>query len=890
MVPIMDATPAPDISVTRASTQSIASSVSEHCEGLPTSNGDSMPDHPSPSPGLPASRSSPALPASSATSGRNISPNSTPPPPTHANTNHTNRTYHASSSPWWRSNKTGDTPRHRRSQSPDVDWHIKWTKDAFPNGRVLVIDYVSNASNYAASPGTRHIAVAAQEFRDLKELERFYADPKRARSAALRVVHVQNATWATLFLLKKFNIDYPNEIVGMQGFSKWARYEKPRQRDGKPYPNGRAFREQTDPWRNISRTAFGLDYLKPYTTAPPTMRRARSRLGHEPIDAKMMHLNAHDDSRSPHGWDVSVQRLSVYIQRSLGSPCRVSPDIDIRNPYRREPDGHTHESSSGEVIDLESLDSTNTVIVFETSASMLLEDCLVQPRQDFERRWRRLSFYLKKEEALNDARLAAQCTNMILGDVFHGLAVVWDDFLSAATDHVNLLEDKVYDNPADESRAPELWTNQAMWLKVDKVMWIHQDLVKQMQIQLKALAEFDVEDEEPITPPDWLASTLTEYEKLGHTVQEDLVQPVANLSDLMYKSVGIRDSRQSLQLGLSMWRLSWITFVSPLFSLLIPTIHTSPTYTTNTPNPQIFLPLTFMVSFFGMNVATFSDPLPGLGWWFLAATILMLFVLALWYCVKHSLQRSRQTPYQRGLYEHLFATLRDAYPQIWSSRGAIPTVAPKGLLNRLKWRLIRTWFAPKKTVDRRLYSSLAPEGSGDDDADIGAWARVKRLLLKRWLPGILADTQSTKDDGDPISLAEIGGLPFPQQLSSTSHNTFPDTQTQTQTQTLAHLAQTSTPLFLAEAEPAALQQQPQQRHHHQQQQQQLSEYGLQRLHLVARGGGAGFGSGSGSNTPRQSLEGRPSSCGSSGLMIEEMNLSDSDNEAGEGATRAGAAR
>lgn len=535
-------------------------------------------------------------------------------------------TKNTDSSPWYR--KNGDTPRHRRSHSPDVEWHIKWTKNCFPNGRVLIIDYISNDASSVTSPsGKRHIVVAAQEFQDLTSLEKFYTDPRRAYSAALRVIHVQNATWATHSLLNKFNIDHPSEVVGMQGFSKWARYEKPRQRNGKPFPNGRAFREQTDPWRNISRTAFGLDYLKTHPTAPPNRRKQSRIFGEMPVDAKMMHLDVHDDSRSPHGYDVSVQRLSVYVQRTLGAPGQVSPDVEIKNPYTKHmANGDGTSKKDGDKVDLELLDNTNTVIVFETSASMLLEDCLVQPRNDFEKRWRRLSFYLKKEEALNDARLAAQCTNIILSDVFHGLAIVWESFLNAAQDHVNMLEDKIYENSADESRAPELWTNQAAWLKVDKVMWIHQDLVKQMQSQMKALAEVEPgdEDEVPIPPPDWLSSTPAEYEKLGHSVQEDLVQPTANLSDLMYKSVGIRDSRQSLQLGLSMWRLSWITF--------------------------IFLPLTFVVSFFGMNVSLFNNPYPNIGWWFVAAAILMVFVLILWYCVKHSLQRRRQTPYQRGLY------------------------------------------------------------------------------------------------------------------------------------------------------------------------------------------------------------------------------------------------
>lgn len=104
---------------------------------------------------------------------------------------------------------------------------------------------------------------------------------------------------------------------------------------------------------------------------------------------------------------------------------------------------------------------------------------------------------------------------MILADVFHGLAVIWQDFLNVGADHVNILEDKIYENPADESRAPELWTNQAAWLKVDKVMYLHQDLVKEMQAHLRELADVEVEGEEEETAiqVDWLASAPAEYER-----------------------------------------------------------------------------------------------------------------------------------------------------------------------------------------------------------------------------------------------------------------------------------------------------------------------------------------------------------------------------------------
>ena len=53
--------------------------------------------------------------------------------------------------------------------------------------------------------------------------------------------------------------------------------------------------------------------------------------GERPIDAQMMHLNAYEDGRDPDGFDISVQRMSVYVQRNLGPPGRVSPDQDVKN-------------------------------------------------------------------------------------------------------------------------------------------------------------------------------------------------------------------------------------------------------------------------------------------------------------------------------------------------------------------------------------------------------------------------------------------------------------------------------------------------------------------------------------------------------------------------------
>lgn len=112
-----------------------------------------------------------------------------------------------------------------------------------------------------------------------------------------------------------------------------------------------------------------------------------------------------------------------------------------------------------------------------------------------------------------------------------------------------------------------------MWLKVERLVSIHVAVVKEMQTNLREfLSEPEVED-------NWLDASPADMEKIRDLIQEDLVKPTANLADLMYKSVEIRDSRHSLQLNTSMWRLSWITF--------------------------IFLPLTFISSFFGfVNIQT----------------------------------------------------------------------------------------------------------------------------------------------------------------------------------------------------------------------------------------------------------------------------------------------
>ncbi|MCJ1427912.1 hypothetical protein MMC29_005818 [Sticta canariensis] len=587
---------------------------------------------------------------------------------------------------------------HQRPRSPGLKWHKEYdTPESLKLGRVLLIDYVRQDHSKA---GMRK--VAAQEISSLDGLRKFYSNRDRGDEAVLRVLHVQNCPWAVQFLLWKFNITSSNDLVGTD-FGQFVK-NKPSQRPGgKPFVNGKTWNITHDPWRRISRTSFGIDYLKHY--------KARNNAPQPDTDSngKMMDLNCYDEEENPSfGWEVYVQRLCCYIQhRESSVEAPTSPNIE--NPYNE---------GNGHVPRIQSLDNGNTIIIFEASRTGSIEDTLISARQQWESRWRRLPFYLAYEaqDVSNDDLMAIECMKLILQDVWKSVAENWESLLDACNHHVSILEDKIYDGPADETRAPELWTNSSMWLKLERLVSIHSAVVKETQTNLRELTgELEVEN-------NWLESSTGDMERLTTLVQEDLVKPTANLADLMYKSVEIRDSRHSLQLNTSLWRLSWITF--------------------------IFLPLTFIVGFFGMNVDTFANN-PSIKWYFVVAVPMMLLVLIFWYVIKHFLARRRQTPYQRGIYENLFHELAANYPILWSRSGPRDLIRPQSMMDRFKWRLILYWNMPGKTIKA---------GPVDEDSEfdgLGAWARLKRTLTRRWTSQIRRISESNSN-ASPAFLEEGG--------------------------------------------------------------------------------------------------------------------------------------
>ena len=74
---------------------------------------------------------------------------------------------------------------------------------------------------------------------------------------------------------------------------------------------------------------------------------------------------------------------------------------------------------------------------------------------------------------------------------------------------MDCLQDRIYEQPADETRAPDLWTNASNWLKVERLVTIHTNVVKEMQNNLRELAsESTVED-------NWLENSPSDMERIG---------------------------------------------------------------------------------------------------------------------------------------------------------------------------------------------------------------------------------------------------------------------------------------------------------------------------------------------------------------------------------------
>ena len=134
---------------------------------------------------------------------------------------------------------------------------------------------------------------------------------------------------------------------------------------------------------------------------------------------------------------------------------------------------------------------------------------------------------LPRENIPDEDMITIELMNIVLKDILKGLQQKWESLINKCDEHVSILEEKIYEYPADESRAPELWSNSSLWLKVEKLISLQISTIGEIQNNMRELAD-DLEPHEG-----WLNHTPSEFKSVETMVQEQLVKPTANLSDLV---------------------------------------------------------------------------------------------------------------------------------------------------------------------------------------------------------------------------------------------------------------------------------------------------------------------------------------------------------------------
>ena len=199
-----------------------------------------------------------------------------------------------------------------------------------------------------------------------------------------------------------------------------------------------------------------------------------------------------------HTHDVFSQRLSVYLQWATGNVDKHHT-IHPLTPAQRKP--------------TDIFDSGATIIIFDNSASLSILDTVIPAHGEEERTWRGSGVQdyehsdYDPDDDLNaethEYKFALDFIQEIIETIFHSVANCWEQVLDVSWDHTSILQDKIYDQPADESRAPELFRNAEVWLKFSKLMSFHVECVGDVQ---EYVGDFRDEEDtsEARVPPTWL--------------------------------------------------------------------------------------------------------------------------------------------------------------------------------------------------------------------------------------------------------------------------------------------------------------------------------------------------------------------------------------------------
>ena len=192
--------------------------------------------------------------------------------------------------------------------------------------------------------------------------------------------------------------------------------------------------------------------------------------------------------------DYGLQRLSVYIQlnKAEDNSIQLGRFQKVTRPFTLD----------------------HSVIVYDSMYKGVPTGELVSGRAA----WQHLYDDL---EVVDTPLLSA-----IIQLIFDTITGKWSAYVLSMHNHIATLEEIIYDQPADDRRAPALWGISKQLLQAERLMKSHVLLLENVQRDLTDLTG-------NTTRPNWLGQNLAEFNRLSSEVEETLKKPVANMVDLV---------------------------------------------------------------------------------------------------------------------------------------------------------------------------------------------------------------------------------------------------------------------------------------------------------------------------------------------------------------------
>ncbi|OQU93976.1 hypothetical protein CLAIMM_00404 isoform 1 [Cladophialophora immunda] len=423
----------------------------------------------------------------------------------------------------------------------------------------------------------------------------------------LRLIYVCNNEEAINYLSNAFGISGSSAETGERSFRDWMQDDRDTRRASH---KAIRWRPAFDIARGVICTAFGLDFGSLVVPRPET-----PSLHHHHHHHHHLRQQQHSQLFQPTKPSLYRQRISVYMQRA-SSQALPGPRVTRFNSGSR----HLHDMAKRDTIIICEYSSGEAGEIVSANVLLGLNPGTFPPPGSSEKEEETTTTSDRRRRSASTPTLQA-----VLSHVFDGLYQLWRDQIALIHEPHAALEDHIYAHPSDSSRARDVWGMSQRLHNMLKLVNRHSKVVEAVQDDFAVFAEmekyqdgggaersdgFGDRDRSSVgggSRSTWLTPLLDDFEVLAENIGTDYLEPLEHMIDLMYKSVTIRDSKQSLELNASLWRLSWITF--------------------------IFLPLTFLVGAFGMNVDALSQN-PSLKWYFVAAVPLMLAVFFLWFAMR----------------------------------------------------------------------------------------------------------------------------------------------------------------------------------------------------------------------------------------------------------------